>query len=156
MSRARTVCVPGGALRRYCPCALVSTVRAGPTSTTLAPASGAPASTASTVLLADRRVSDRRSGVERRSGERRKTLTLVKTERRAGGERRRSRERREDAERRSGAERRTEETAAEHIRNALQLVAHVAESGALDDELRRDLDAAMFRLRFAIDQLEQQ
>ena len=107
-------------------------------------------------LLADRRVSDRRSGVERRSGERRKTLTLVKTERRAGGERRRSRERREDAERRSGAERRTEETAAEHIRNALQLVAHVAESGALDDELRRDLDAAMFRLRFAIDQLEQQ
>ena len=107
-------------------------------------------------LLADRRVSDRRSGVERRSGERRKTLTLVKTERRAGGERRRSRERRGDAERRSGAERRTEETAAEHIRNALQLVAHVAESGALDDELRRDLDAAMFRLRFAIDQLEQQ
>ena len=107
-------------------------------------------------LLADRRVSDRRSGVERRSGERRKTLTLVKTERRAGGERRRSRERRGDAERRSGAERRTEETAAEHIRNALQLVAHVAESGALDDELRRDLDAAMFRLRFAIDQLERQ
>ena len=107
-------------------------------------------------LLADRRVSDRRSGVERRSSERRKTLTLVKTERRAGGERRRSRARRGDAERRSGAERRTEETAAEHIRNALQLVAHVAESGALDDELRRDLDAAMFRLRFAIDQLEQQ
>ena len=107
-------------------------------------------------LLTDRRVSDRRSGVERRSSERRKTLTLVKTERRAGGERRRSRARRRDAERRSGAERRTEETAAEHIRNALQLVAHVAESGALDDELRRDLDAAMFRLRFAIDQLEQQ
>src|SRR5207245_2349278 len=98
-------------------------------------------------LLTDRRVSDRRSGVERRSSERRKTLTLVKTERRAGGERRRSRARRGDAERRSGAERRTEETAAEHIRNALQLVAHVAESGALDDELRRDLDAAMVRLR---------
>ena len=108
-------------------------------------------------LLADRRVSsDRRSGVERRSGERRKTLTLVKTEQRSGGERRRSRQRRGDAERRSGAERRTEETAAEHIRNALQLVAYVAESGVLDDELRRDLDAAMFRLRFAIDQLERQ
>jgi len=107
-------------------------------------------------LLTDRRVSDRRSGVERRSSERRKTLTLVKTERRAGGERRRSRARRGDAERRSGAERRTEETAAEHIRNALQLVAYVAESGVLDDELRRDLDAAMFRMRFAIDQLERQ
>jgi len=35
-------------------------------------------------------------------------------------------------------------------------VAYVAESGVLDDELRRDLDAAMFRLRFAIDQLERQ
>jgi len=108
-------------------------------------------------LLADRRVpSDRRSGVERRSDERRKTLTLVKTEQRAGGERRRSRQRRGEAGRRSGTERRVEETAAEHIRNALQLVAHVAQSGALDDELRRDLDAAMFRLRFAIDQLERQ
>ena len=90
---------------------------------------------------------DRRSVANRRAaarGDRRRVAALVPTERRSG------------EERRSGAERRTPESVAEHIRNALQLVAHVAESGALDDELRRDLDAAMFRLRFAIDQLEQQ
>jgi len=30
----------------------------------------------------------------------------------------------------------------------------VAESGTLDEESLRDLDAAMFRLRFALDRLE--
>lgn len=103
---------------------------------------------------AERRVVlDRRSGAHRRNGERRQTLTLVAVERRSGVEQRQGAERRE-GERRSGSERRGQETLGEHIRNALQLLANVAASGALDDEHRRDLDAAMFRLRFALDRLE--
>src|SRR5712691_4334496 len=51
MSRARTEPVPAGTLRRYWPSALVRTVRAVPTITTLAPARGAPSFAASTVPL---------------------------------------------------------------------------------------------------------
>jgi hypothetical protein len=92
---------------------------------------------------------DRRGEKERRGGkERRRTITLVKAERRQSGDRR------ADAERRRSAERRVEETTGEHLRDALRLVAHVAESPVLTDELRRDLDAAIFRLRFALDRLE--
>jgi hypothetical protein len=36
----------------------------------------------------------------------------------------------------------------------LELLTNVAESGTLDEESLRDLDAAMFRLRFALDRLE--
>src|SRR5213592_3879968 len=74
--------------------------------------------------------------------DRRRVAALVPTERRSG------------EERRSGAERRTPESVAEHIRNALQLLTNVAESGTLDEESLRDLDAAMFRLRFALDRFE--
>src|SRR5437870_133270 len=49
MSRARTLCAPAGTLRRYCPFSLVRTLRAVPTTTTLAPTSGAPDSVAATV-----------------------------------------------------------------------------------------------------------
>ena len=104
--------------------------------------------------LADRRAaSERRNGTERRGGERRQGLALVPVERRARKERRGKGERRA-AQRRSRAERRAEESAAEHIRNALQLIAQVADADELDDEHRRDLDAALFRLRFALDRLE--
>ncbi len=103
----------------------------------------------------DRRaVTDRRNGEERRGGERRKALVLAPAERRAGQERRASGERRAAPERRTAAERRARESAAEHIRNAIQLLANVAEAGTLDEESLRDLDAAMFRLRFALDRLE--
>src|SRR2546426_7918397 len=51
--------------------------------------------------------------------------------RRARKERRGKAERRA-AQRRSRAERRAEESAAEHIRNALQLIAQVADSDELD------------------------
>src|SRR5437899_482617 len=74
--------------------------------------------------------------------DRRRVAALVPTERRSG------------EERRTGAERRTPESVAEHIRNALQLLTNVAESGTLDEESLRDLDAAMFRLRFALDRFE--
>ena len=51
MSRARTVCVPGGTLKEYLPCALVRTPRAVPAITTLAPAKGAAPWAATTVPL---------------------------------------------------------------------------------------------------------
>jgi hypothetical protein len=87
---------------------------------------------------ADRRLkTDRRASTDRRG-----VVTVAVEERRAG------------AERRAQPERRTPESAGEHIRNALQLLTNVAESGTLDDESLRDLDAAMFRLRFALDRLE--
>jgi len=93
-----------------------------------------------TTMPADRRsVANRRAAAR---GDRRRVAALVPTERRSG------------EERRTGAERRTPESVAEHIRNALQLLTNVAESGTLDEESLRDLDAAMFRLRFALDRFE--
>lgn len=87
---------------------------------------------------ADRRLStDRRAPTDRR-----RVVTIVVEERRSG------------IERRAQPERRSPESAGEHIRNALQLLTNVAESGTLDEESLRDLDAAMFRLRFALDRLE--
>ena len=86
---------------------------------------------------------DRRLAQDRRvRGERRRVVTVVVEERRSG------------VDRRAPAERRGPESAADHIRNALQLLTNVAESGTLDEESLRDLDAAMFRLRFALDRLE--
>jgi hypothetical protein len=99
-------------------------------------------------LLDRRTAAERRAETERRNGERRQTLIAVTVERRSGKDRRRS------AERRSAAERRAEGSAIEHIRHAFKLIARVADADALDDEHRRDLDAALFRLRFAMDRLE--
>ena len=96
---------------------------------------------------------DRRRGTDRRNGDRRQMLALVTVERRSGMDRRQNADRRAE-QRRTASERRSEESAAEHIRNALQLIEHVADSHQLDDEHRRDLDAALFRLRFALDRLE--
>ena len=79
--------------------------------------------------------------------ERRQNLVLLPAEQRSGEDRRRRPDRRK-------RERRGQETPEEHIRNALQLLSNVAESGVLDEELRRDLESAMFRLRFAVDRLE--
>ncbi len=86
---------------------------------------------------------DRRKVVERRAPtDRRHVALVVPVERRAG------------SERRGAAERRAQESVGEHIRNALQLLTNVAESGTLDEDSLRDLDAAMFRLRFALDRFE--
>ncbi|HYT83683.1 MAG TPA: hypothetical protein VEK86_09535, partial [Gemmatimonadales bacterium] len=56
--------------------------------------------------------------------------------------------------RRDGTERRGPDSIGEHLRTALQLLADVVESGALDDESLRNLDTAIFRLRFALDRFE--
>ena len=42
----------------------------------------------------------------------------------------------------------------EHVRNALQLLMSIVDAGEMDDEVRRDLDAAIFRLHFAIERLQ--
>jgi hypothetical protein len=95
----------------------------------------------------DRRTqSDRREGGDRRSDSS-ATLKLVPVERRSGEERRRG-------ERRVNPERRRQETTAEHIRNALQLLDSVSQVAKLDDQLQRDLDSAIFRLHFALDRLQ--
>jgi len=110
---------------------------------------------------ADRREADRRR-TERRQVDRRErsprwigqesVLILVDVEYR-GADRRHGGERRASRDRRGGVERRGQ-TVGEHVRNAVQLIGHVAQSGDLDDELRRDLDRALFRLRFALDRLK--
>jgi hypothetical protein len=88
--------------------------------------------------LAERRqLAERRALAERRGG-----AAPVPLERRAG------------RDRRAGAERRSGENVGDQIRNALELLTNVAESGTLDDDSLRDLDAAMFRLRFALDRFE--
>ena len=82
---------------------------------------------------------ERRKVGDRRAASRRRVVVVVAVERRS------------EPERRSGSERRTPDNVGEHIRNALQLLTNVAESGTLDEESLRDLDAAMFRLRFALE-----
>ena len=86
---------------------------------------------------------DRRGVTDRRTvADRRQVVRVVVEERRSGGDRR------------GAAERRSSDGPGEHIRNALQLLTNVAESGTLDEASLRDLDAAMFRLRFALDRIE--
>ena len=94
----------------------------------------------------DRRANaDRRSGADRRS-EGSAVLKLVPVERRTQGDRRK-------ADRRAGPDRRRE-TPETHIRDALELLAGVTEAVEFDEEIQRDLDSAIFRLRFALDRLE--
>ena len=58
-------------------------------------------------------------------------------------------------DRRSGQERRLSILSAEdQIDDALRLLTGVVETGSLHDEERRSLEAAMVRLRFALDRLE--
>ncbi|HVH66633.1 MAG TPA: hypothetical protein VM716_02075 [Gemmatimonadales bacterium] len=87
---------------------------------------------------ADRRLTpDRRAKLDRR-----RVVRVVVEERRSG------------MERRSGTERRGSDAPSDHIHSALQLLTNVAESGTLDEASLRDLDAAMFRLRFALHRIE--
>jgi hypothetical protein len=86
---------------------------------------------------------DRRLVPDRRSGEDRRRVVRVVVQ-----------ERRSQEERRINGERRGADAPAEHIHNALQLLTNVAESGTLDEASLRDLDAAMFRLRFALQRIE--
>jgi hypothetical protein len=87
-------------------------------------------------------VPDRRRGVDRRIGERR-----------------RGDDRREALDRRAGEQRRFDrrllrETAAQDLRNALQLLTNLAELGALRRDDREDLEAAVIQVRVALAKLE--
>lgn len=97
----------------------------------------------------DRRSSDRRSS-DRRSTERRANangMSLVHGERRAGPDRRVS-------DRRGSPERRVPlQTPADQVQWAIDLVARVAESGEMGEAELRALDAAIVRLRFALERL---
>jgi len=96
---------------------------------------------------ADRRLLiDRRAGVDRRDG----VPPAQVVERRLSGERRVL------GDRRTGVERRLSiQSAEDQIRGALKLLTQVAESGTLAEVERRELDAAMLRLRFAAERLSE-
>ena len=65
-------------------------------------------------------------------------------------------ERRLAGDRRSGIERRLSiESAGDQIRGALRLMTRVVEAGAVSEQEQRSLEAAMLRLRFALDRLEE-
>jgi hypothetical protein len=88
-------------------------------------------------------LADRRAQADRRtSQDRRRVVVRVPVEQRSG------------SDRRSGGERRSPQGLGDQIRDALELLTNVAESGTLDDAGLRDLDAAVFRLRFVLDRFE--
>jgi hypothetical protein len=89
---------------------------------------------------------DRRSGVDRRQ---RTAPGAAPKERRATGDRRAGGERRAFLERRLSLQ-----SASDQIRGALKLLTATIEAGSISDKQRRTLDAAMLRLRFALERIE--
>ena len=88
-------------------------------------------------------LTDRRAVTDRRTPQdRRQVVVRIPVEQRSG------------TDRRSGDERRAPQSLGDQIRSALELLTSVAESGTLDDAGLRDLDAAVFRLRFVLDRFE--
>ncbi|HMJ59119.1 MAG TPA: hypothetical protein VK467_08275 [Gemmatimonadales bacterium] len=87
----------------------------------------------------ERRDSDRRSGADKRV-----ESIPVAVERRK-------------SDRRMASERRLAlQSAAGQLQIALGLLTHIAEAGALNDDLRRALDTATLRLRFALERMERE
>lgn len=89
---------------------------------------------------------DRRSGVDRRQPG---APGAAPAERRGAADRRAGGERRAFLERRLSLQ-----SAGDQIRGALKLLTGAIESGAIPDKQRRSLDAAMLRLRFALERIE--
>lgn len=92
-----------------------------------------------------RRRAERRSGAERRAGEAAPRLPVA-SERRRRAERRR-------ADRRGGVERRLSLPLTGQLRTVIELLFRVSPD-RLNDEDRRRFDAAIFRLRYALESLE--
>lgn len=89
---------------------------------------------------------DRRSGVDRRE---------LRAPEAAEGERRIAENRRAGGERRAYLERRLSlQSAGDQIRGALKLITTAIESGSVAEKQRRNLEAAMLRLRFALERIE--
>ena len=100
-------------------------------------------------MTATRLFADRRHGVDRRSAPRRRAVTLSPLERRRVVDRRSGAERRSTLERRGRSVRLPpQESPAEHLRNALQVLASVQ---AVEDT---DFGAALARVRRALELLE--
>ena len=99
-----------------------------------------------------RQAPERRLFFERRDeGDRREGLEVGHPLERRFGE-----ERRQGGERRTGIERRLSvQSASDQIHGALRLLTRVVESGLLTENELRALEAAMLRLRFALDRLEE-
>jgi hypothetical protein len=98
--------------------------------------------------LERRTLPDRRSGVDRRAP-RGAADTATPPERRAGDDRRKG-------ERRLGVERRMAlQSTSEQIHAALALLTRLVDTGRVDDDGRRFVDAALLRLKFALDRLGQ-
>jgi hypothetical protein len=85
----------------------------------------------------NRRDSDRRSGADKRVEQAAVAVERRKSDRRAGIERRLALQ-----------------SAAGQLQIALGLLLQIAEAGTLSDELRRSLDTATLRLRFALERME--
>lgn len=92
---------------------------------------------------------ERRDKQERRTGERRHLILVPPVEQRSQKARRR------EPDRRFGSGPLSAATAEEAVRTALQLLMTVSETEMLDDNQQRYLDAAIFRLHFAIERLQQ-
>ncbi len=102
-----------------------------------------------------RLLADRRRGSDRRAVPRRHVVTSAPAERRRLVDRRRGAERRSTLERRGhAATKRTAEGPAEHVRNALQLLAALQAAVSPAAEEGADLAAAVERLRRALSILE--
>ena len=87
----------------------------------------------------DRRDANRRSGADKRVEE-----VAVAVERR-------------ESDRRQGIERRLAlESAAGQLQIAISLLMQIVDADVLDDDLRRALDTAMLRLRFALERMERE
>jgi hypothetical protein len=107
------------------------------------------------VVASTRLLADRRSGLDRRRDRRRQVVADARPQRRRVVDRRRGDERRSTLDRRGRAVRQaSEESPGEHLRNALQLLAALALTGALDPEQRNHLVAALGRLRRALSVLD--
>jgi len=85
----------------------------------------------------NRRDSDRRSGADKRVEQAAVAVERRKSDRRAGIERRLALQ-----------------SAAGQLQIALGLLLQIAEAGTLSDELRRSLDTATLRVRFALERME--
>jgi hypothetical protein len=98
---------------------------------------------------------DRRCGADRRVAPRRQAVSAAVPERRRVVDRRRGGERRSTLERRGRAARdRALESPAEHLRNALQLLGELEETGDLWEDARAALEAVRDRLARALGLLE--
>jgi len=106
--------------------------------------------------MPDTRVfADRRRGIDRRFAPRRELVQSAAAERRRVVDLRRGAERRSTLDRRSrGPRPAVVEGPGEHVRNALQLLGPLTESGGLDTEERADVAAALDRLHRALELLE--